>query len=240
MRPYGPRFVHYRPDAGPSIVIADTRTGRVYDIHDQTFIRCAVNKMRLNPADLRLAYWVYKGGRETYHDVDFRTLTAIADYIHCVSSDPYDPDFIRDSGHWSDVFVNAEGEYMPWVVGECLQNRPQPESGPLFTQFSLSNGETLVVDRRSGGQYNATHQAFLVCAVTILRLRQREVDEAYWRWKGGPRGPNIASTLVAIAVYVQCQLSDDVNILNHWRFVRSIAEGSYMQRFVMDCLCGRV
>ena len=240
MRPYQTRFVHYRPDGGTSIAIADTRTRRVYDFTDQAFIRCAVNQLHLNPAGPSLAYWVYKGGIETNHDVDFRTLTAIADYIHRVSSNLNHPDIGRDSSHWSDVFIIAEGDQTSRFVVECLRNRPQPEATPLFTRFSRSNGETLVVDRRSGEQYNSHQQAFSVCAVTILQLKPREVDAAYWRWKGGPRGPYIASTLLAIAVYVQSQLSDDVRLLKHWRLVRSMAEGSYMQEVVLSHLPGHV
>ena len=197
---------------------------------DQAFIHCAVNNIGLHPEDLRIAYWHSNGEREIDHNVVAETLIAIAGYIQRVASDSADPYF----DHWWDVRLNARGPYMRWFVIDCLHNRPpRPESEePLFTQFWLSKGEILVVDRSFGVRHNAEQQAFIVCTVDILGLNGDEINDAYWRFRRGPWGPDIASTFVAMADYVQAQLSYDMNGLGHWRNVWSMAESKHMQEVV--------
>ena len=227
------RFEHHRSDDGTSVVIGDRHTRKLYDMNDQAFIHCAVNNIDLRPEDLKFAYWRSRGEREIDHNVVAETLIAMAGYIQRVASDSADPYF----DHWWDVSRNAGRPYMRWFVINCLQNRPRPEPEPMLTQWCLSRGKILVVDRRLGGRYNAEQQAFIVCAVDILGLTDSQIDVAYWRFRGRPRSPNMDSTLVAIADYVQHQLSYDVDGLGHWRHVWSMAEKSHMREVVWYHLC---
>lgn len=109
-------------------------------------------------------------------------------------------------------------------------HRSQAQYLDTITHRLNFNGAVVVIDTHSDDQFNAIHQAFILSAVSYLRLVGNELLDAYWRFRGGQsRQYVVPGTLIAIASYIQTQLSLPTADLGHWRIVQTIAEGDHMQ-----------
>lgn len=98
-----------------TIVLEDPNSELKFDIHDQAFIFCAVDEMKLTGLeDLNDAFWGYEGGSRRRYIAS--TLKAIANIIRNKPGETED-----DSAHWNAVEAMARNPSMHKSVEDCMR-----------------------------------------------------------------------------------------------------------------------
>lgn len=105
----------------------------------------------------------------------------------------------------------------------------------LITHHRPPGGAIVLTDQYAR-EYDTDDQAFLFCAVYILRLQCEEVVGAYRGYKQECSEYIDANTLLAVARYIYKKPSIFTRGSGHWNDVFTIAAGEYMKWLVMSYL----